>query len=187
MGSRFEYATPDRFTCGTVGQPGERVFYLQARAGSRLTSVICEKQQVSVLADNLGRILDEIGRLAGGKLRVPPARSQPQDRDPLDVPLLDQFRVGTMTIAWDAASDRVQVELFEVAAEGDEPDEEDESTQDERDVLVVSLTPTMARDFSARARMVVGAGRPACPFCAQPIDPQGHICPRSNGYRKALV
>lgn len=191
MGSRIEYLTPDRFTCGTVGQPGERTFYLQARAGSRLTSVVCEKQQVSVLADNLSRILDEITRLSGGSLVVPPARSQPQDRDPLDVPLLEQFRVGTMTIAWDALADRVQIELFELdTTEAEEEEEEVETgddAEDDRDVLVVSLTPTMARDFAARARMVVGAGRPACPFCGQPIDPQGHICPRSNGFRKPLV
>lgn len=182
MATRYEYPSPDRFTCGTVGQPGERTFYLQVREGSRLTSVVCEKQQVSALAENVTRVVDEIARLMAGRLDVPGARSQPEDRDPLDVPLLEQFRVGTMTIAWDAGRDRVLIELFEF---GD--DESEEGVEpDDRDVVTVALTVAMARDFAARARMVVGAGRPACPFCAQPIDPAGHICPRSNGYRRPL-
>ena len=98
------YDAPDRFVAGTVGQPGERTFFLQAREGSRITSVACEKQQVSVLAEHLDRVLDEVLRRSAGVVDVPPASSQARDTDPLDAPINEEFRVGTMTIAWIQAS-----------------------------------------------------------------------------------
>jgi uncharacterized repeat protein (TIGR03847 family) len=61
---------------------------------------------------------------------------------------------------------------------------EDEIEADE--VFVVKITASGAREFVARAQALISAGRPACPFCLQPIDPQGHICPRANGYRRPL-
>jgi uncharacterized repeat protein (TIGR03847 family) len=78
------YDTPDRFVAGTVGQPGERTFFLQAREGNRLTSVVCEKQQLSVLAEHLDRVLDEVQRRSAGQVDVPPASSTARDTEPLD-------------------------------------------------------------------------------------------------------
>lgn len=187
------YDAPDRFVAGTVGQPGERAFFLQAREGNRMTSVACEKQQVSVLAEHLDRVLDEVLRRSAGEVDVPPASSKARDTDPLDAPITEEFRVGTMTIAWDPSIDRIVIELFsnvDVAEESsqDPPaataEEPDEVEADE--VFVVKITASYARDFVARAQALVAAGRPSCPFCLQPIDPQGHICPRANGYRLPL-
>jgi uncharacterized repeat protein (TIGR03847 family) len=187
------YDAPDRFVAGTVGQPGERAFFLQAREGNRMTSVACEKQQVSVLAEHLDRVLDEVLRRSAGGVDVPPASSKARDTDPLDAPITEEFRVGTMTIAWDPSIDRIVIELFsnvDVAEESaQEPpaatvEESDEIEADE--VFVVKITASYARDFVARAQALVAAGRPSCPFCLQPIDPQGHICPRANGYRLPL-
>jgi uncharacterized repeat protein (TIGR03847 family) len=187
------YDAPDRFVAGTVGQPGERTFFLQAREGNRMTSVACEKQQVSVLAEHLDRVLDEVLRRSAGEVDVPPASSKARDTDPLDAPITEEFRVGTMTIAWDPSIDRIVIELFsnvDVAEESSqEPPaataaEADEIEADE--VFVVKITASYARDFVARAQALVAAGRPSCPFCLQPIDPQGHICPRANGYRLPL-
>ena len=187
------YDAPDRFVAGTVGQPGERAFFLQAREGNRMTSVACEKQQVSVLAEHLDRVLDEVLRRSAGEVDVPPASSKARDTDPLDAPITEEFRVGTMTIAWDPSIDRIVIELFsnvDVAEESsqDPPpataEEPDEIEADE--VFVVKITASYARDFVARAQALVAAGRPSCPFCLQPIDPQGHICPRANGYRLPL-
>ncbi|HEX6760268.1 MAG TPA: DUF3090 domain-containing protein [Propionibacteriaceae bacterium] len=187
------YDAPDRFVAGTVGQPGERAFFLQAREGNRMTSVACEKQQVSVLAEHLDRVLDEVLRRTAGEVDVPPASSKARDTDPLDAPITEEFRVGTMTIAWDPSIDRIVIELFsnvDVAEESsqDPPpataEEPDEIEADE--VFVVKITASYARDFVARAQALVAAGRPSCPFCLQPIDPQGHICPRANGYRLPL-
>jgi uncharacterized repeat protein (TIGR03847 family) len=188
------YDAPDRFVAGTVGQPGERTFFLQAREGNRITSVVCEKQQVSVLAEHLDRVLDEVQRRSAGRVDVPPASSTARDTDPLDAPINEEFRVGTMTIAWDPSIDRIVIELFsnvdveeEEQAEGvssSTAEEPDEIEADE--VFVVKITASYARDFVARAQALVAAGRPSCPFCLQPIDPQGHVCARANGYRRPL-
>jgi uncharacterized repeat protein (TIGR03847 family) len=188
------YEAPDRFVAGTVGQPGERTFFLQAREGSRVTSVVCEKQQISVLAEHLDRVLDEVRRRSAGQVDVPPASSTASDTDPLDAPISEEFRVGTMTIAWDPSIDRIVIELFsnvdvdDEESAGETPtstaEEPDEIEADE--VFVVKITASYARDFVARAQALVAAGRPSCPFCLQPIDPQGHICPRANGYRRPL-
>src|SRR5919107_5939304 len=106
------YDAPDRFVAGTVGTPGERTFFLQAREGNRITSVACEKQQVSVLAEHLDRVLDEIVRrgVAGSGSSVGTGKAR--DVDPLDAPIAEEFRVGTMTIAWDPTIDRIVIELF---------------------------------------------------------------------------
>ena len=185
------YDEPDRFVAGTVGQPGERAFFLQAREGNRITSVACEKQQVSVLAEHLDRVLDEVVRRSTGEADVPPSAAKTRDTDPLDAPITEEFRVGTMTIAWDPSIDRIVIELFsnvdlEDAAEDEavEAEESDEVGADE--VFVVKITAAYARDFVARAQALVSAGRPPCPFCLQPLDPEGHICPRANGYRRPL-
>ncbi|WP_375432524.1 DUF3090 domain-containing protein [uncultured Friedmanniella sp.] len=190
------YDAPDRFVAGTVGQPGERAFFLQAREGNRITSVACEKQQVSVLAEHLDRVLDEVVRRSPGPTDVPPATRKASDTDPLDAPITEEFRVGTMTIAWDPTIDKIVIELFS-NVDGDE-DETDESrpapaveaeaaTEVNADeVFVVKITAGYARDFVARAQALVSAGRPPCPFCLQPLDPDGHVCPRANGYRRPL-
>ena len=116
------YDAPDRFVAGTVGQPGERTFFLQAREGNRITSVACEKQQVSVLAEHSGSrarrgAAAECGR--GWMFRRPSSKAR--DTDPLDAPITEEFRVGTMTIAWDPSIDRIVIELFSnVDVEDDE-------------------------------------------------------------------
>jgi len=187
------YDEPDRFVAGTVGQPGERTFFLQAREGNRIISVGCEKQQVSVLAEHLDRVLDEVKRRSGGRADVPPAARKPTDTEPLDAPITEEFRVGTMTIAWDPTIDRIVIELFSNVEGEDEGTPAEPTTAEEAEdaieadeVFVVKITASYARDFVARAQALVAAGRPACPFCLQPIDPDGHICPRANGYRRPL-
>jgi uncharacterized repeat protein (TIGR03847 family) len=189
------YDAPDRFVAGTVGQPGERTFFLQAREGNRITSVVCEKQQLSVLAEHLDRVLNEVVRRGAGEVDVPPAATTARDVDPLDAPITEEFRVGTMTIAWDPSIDRIVIELFSnvdtdenESAEGEIASAEgppDEINADE--VFVVKITAAYARDFVARAQALVAAGRPPCPFCLQPLDPSGHVCPRANGYRRPLI
>jgi len=188
------YDEPDRFVAGTVGQPGERAFFLQAREGNRITSVACEKQQVSVLAEHLDRVLNEVVRRSTGTAAVPPSTTKATDTDPLDAPITEEFRVGTMTIAWDPSIDRIVIELFS-NVDVDEPEDEAAEVEPEAEesgeinadeVFVVKITASYARDFVARANALVSAGRPPCPFCLQPLDPSGHICPRANGYRRPL-
>ena len=190
------YDAPDRFVAGTVGTPGERTFFLQAREGNRITSVACEKQQVSVLAEHLDRVLDEIVKRGAAGSGSSFSTGKARDVDPLDAPIAEEFRVGTMTIAWDPSIDRIVIELFsnidsdadDTGTSGTEAgsgtDLEAEVEADE--VFVVKITASYAREFVTRAQALVAAGRPPCPFCLQPIEPTGHICPRANGYRRAL-
>jgi uncharacterized repeat protein (TIGR03847 family) len=180
----FDYDPPDRFVAGTVGEPGSRTFFLQARGGNRVTSVALEKAQVSVLAERVDELLDEVLRVSGGKAPVPAvAPVDAEDTDPLDTPIEEEFRVGAMSLAWDPDTGRVVVECYAegVAVEEDEDEETDEL---EGSVLRVSISGAAARAFTKRALAVVAAGRPPCPFCNNPLDPDGHICPRANGYRR---
>jgi uncharacterized repeat protein (TIGR03847 family) len=183
----FEYDPPERFVAGTVGDPGQRTFYLQARARDRITTVVLEKQQVAVLAERVDELLDEVVRRSGGTAAVPAvAPAEMEDLAPLDQPLLEEFRVGTMALAWDAENERVVVEAQAV---GEEEGEEsapipDEDEADGPPLLRVRITGAVARTFVQRARALVSAGRPPCPFCGLPLDAQGHVCPRQNGYRR---
>jgi uncharacterized repeat protein (TIGR03847 family) len=180
----FDYDPPERFVAGTVGEPGSRTFFLQARGGNRVTSVALEKAQVSVLAERVDELLDEVVRVSGGKAPVPAvAPVDAEDNHPLDTPIEEEFRVGAMSLAWDPDSGRVVVECY---AEGVsvEEDEDEESEELEGSVLRVSISGAAARAFTKRALAVVAAGRPPCPFCSNPLDPSGHICPRANGYRR---
>jgi uncharacterized repeat protein (TIGR03847 family) len=186
----FRYDKPERFVAGTVGEPGQRTFFLQARSGGRLTSVALEKEQVVRLAEGLDALLDEVIRQTGGDPVVPAvAPSELDDKDPLDQPIEEEFRVGKMTIAWDANDRCAVIEAFSLTGSDEEELAAEEPTDekpedDERSLLVVRLSGAEARAFVKRALAVVRAGRPSCPWCGQPVDPEGHICPRQDGYRR---
>ncbi|MBG0816833.1 DUF3090 domain-containing protein [Planomonospora sp. ID82291] len=177
----FDYDPPERFVAGAVGQPGSRAFFLQARGQGRLTTVGLEKFQVAALADRLEELLDEVLRRSGGTAHVPAAAPEAlTDNDPLDTPISEDFRVGTMALAWDPEASQVVIEAQEVVEE----DEEFESSLlDEPAVLRVRISPAAARAFTRRAMALVAAGRPPCPLCSQPLDAEGHVCVRLNGYR----
>jgi len=182
----FEYDAPERFVAGTTGEPGARTFFLQARVGPRVTTVQLEKQQVSVLAERVDELLDEVVRRTGGQAPVPALMpADVEDTAPLEVPIEEEFRVGTMSLAWDGDVERVVIECFEAGeGPGDEEDLSDTDDAASGAVLRVWLTGAGARAFAKRALAVVAAGRPPCPFCSGPLDPDGHICPRANGYRR---
>lgn len=189
------FEEPDRFVAGTVGQPGQRTFFLQARAGARVTSVALEKQQVQILAERVDLLLDEALRRSGGDAAIPAvAPVGMADAKPLDQPIDEEFRVGTITLGWDPEEQRVVIELFPVddpvAADSDDGDDDiGESAPEEveveaNEVLIVKLEPAYARAFVQRAQSVVSAGRPPCQFCGNPLDPEGHLCPRANGFKR---
>lgn len=180
-----EFDPPDRFIADAVGPPGERAFYLQASGRGRVVSVSLEKVQVAVLAERLGQLLDEVRRRLGSDSGVPEEPiPELADHAPLDAPLDPEFHVGTMAIAWDAEARRVVVEAQAVGVdEADEPSEpllDDDA--DGPELLRVRIDPSTARGFVVRALRVVAAGRPPCPLCGLPLDPDGHVCPRLNGH-----
>lgn len=179
----FIFDPPDRFVAGTVGEPGRRTFFLQAREGRRVVSVALEKAQVAVLAERLGSLLMELDER--GLVETSPAEL-PSDVGPLDEPLNEAFRAGTLTLGWDGERERVLIEARAQTEEEDEPAgmeavEDLDLHPDGPDLLRVRLDARSARAFVERAVRVVRAGRPPCPLCGNPLDPQGHICPRRNG------
>ena len=96
------FRSPDRFVAGTVGQPGNRTFYLQAVHDARIVSVVLEKQQVAVLAERIGALLIEVNRRFGTP--IPPETGDVDDLNPLVTPIDAEFRVGTMGLGWDVES-----------------------------------------------------------------------------------
>jgi uncharacterized repeat protein (TIGR03847 family) len=176
----YSFEPPERFVAGTVGVPGERTFFLQARGGGRLVSVVLEKVQVTLLAEKLEELLAEAHRRFG--VDVPEMPGSPDDNEPLDLPLDEEFRVGTLGLAWDGQSDTVVIEAIAVGEyEAEEPTEAELA---ELDRLRVRLTPAATQSFIARTKRLVQAGRPPCPLCGQPLEASGHLCPRHNGYRR---
>jgi uncharacterized repeat protein (TIGR03847 family) len=176
------FRTPDRFVAGTVGEPGDRSFFLQAVHDARVVSVALEKQQVQVLADRMGLLLDEVHRRFGAD--VPPEETEVGDTSPLLTPIDTEFRVGTMGLGWDADANAVVVELLAVSdAEIDESVVLDD-TEEGPDAVRVFLTPIQAREFALRSERVIAAGRAPCPLCGEPLTQEGHICIRTNGYRR---
>ena len=178
---RFIFDPPERFVTGTVGEPGQRTFFLQAREGARVVSVALEKVQVAVLADRLGQLLEELER-RGIATEDGPADAA-NDTSPLDEPLNEAFRAGALTLGWDGDAERVLIEARAESEDGEpvDPDEDDPEDEDGPDLLSVRLTADAARAFVERAVRVVASGRPPCPLCGQPLDATGHICPRRNG------
>ena len=168
---RYEFTSPDRFVAGTVGEPGERAFYLQVRASTRLFSVAVEKAQVQALSTRLEVMIAEIRKR--NPLMI--IEKLPIDDAPLESPIEAEFQIGAMSLAWDEDSKLICVELFEL---------EDDEEESEGEVVAVNISIAMAAAFSLRSKAVVNAGRLPCPFCGIPIDPRGHLCPRANGYRR---
>jgi uncharacterized repeat protein (TIGR03847 family) len=178
----FLFDPPERFVAGTVGQPGDRTFYLQASGGGRTVSVALEKVQVSVLAERLEELLEEVRRRGAGDVPVVAPREL-EDTAPLDAPVEEEFRVGTMGLAWDGEDEVVVVEAL-APAEGEEEVEPLADADEGPNALRVRISAEAARAFVVRAQRVVAAGRPPCPLCALPLDPEGHVCPRQNGHRR---
>lgn len=167
----FNFDSPDRFVPGAVGEPGERIFYLQVRKAGLLVTVGLEKTQVAALARRLDDLLDAVDTTSP---------SGDEDRGGLEEPVVELFRVGAMSLAWDPRAEEVVIEAQTPSEDGEYvelPDDADEGP----DQLRVRLAPGSARSFVRRAEALLGGGRPACPFCGQPLDPQGHFCPRGNG------
>jgi uncharacterized repeat protein (TIGR03847 family) len=189
----YTFESPDRFVAGAVGQPGNRTFFLQAREGNRVVTVSLEKLQVALLAERLTGLLAEV-RGRGADVPEEPTPEE-VDRAPLDQPISEAFRVGTMALVWDGDDDSIIVEARELTeadeiedededeeAEAVDQDEEVEAEDEDADLVRVHLAPRRALAFAALALEVIAAGRPPCPFCGQPLNPEGHICARRNGY-----
>lgn len=163
----MEISGPRRCIIGTVGLPGDRTFYWQIANGSTTFSIKIEKQQAAVIAEQIDSLLDDLS----DDFEIPPRKISPTlDKDPLELPIESQFELISLGVY--LVNRQVQLDLKLVDPDNDTLD------------LRVLLIPAEAREFCARAKVVVAAGRSTCPFCQLPIEPDGHICVRANGYRR---
>jgi uncharacterized repeat protein (TIGR03847 family) len=176
---------PDRLVIGTVGQPGERTFFIQARAGKQLVSVAIEKEQSAALAERIEEILDELMTEDGNPFSVPALTPQGLvDNDPLESPVEEEFRAGAMGLGWDPSTAQIVIEAFPIVeVEAEELDSPDPIEIEPEEVLVVRIPVGTARAFAKRTREVVGAGRPICPLCSVPMDSDDHVCELPDGFR----
>jgi uncharacterized repeat protein (TIGR03847 family) len=168
---RYVYEDPDRFIAGTVGEPGERAFFIQAKSSGRITSVALEKAQVQAIAARLEVMVAQVRKSDS----LIPVIKSPIDDAPLDSPIDAEFQVGAISLAWNEKTQRICLELYEL---------ENEEEDSEGEILEVNISLGIALLFVSRSKAVVNAGRLPCPFCSIPIDPRGHLCPRANGYRR---
>jgi uncharacterized repeat protein (TIGR03847 family) len=179
---------PERFVTGTVGEPGQRTFFLQARSGARITSVSLEKQQVAALSERIDQLLDEVMTSDTTQSVIPAvAPLGLEDSEPLEQPIEEEFRAGTMTLSWDPDDERVVIEVFpytEAAVVSPEQLDEELTEPEPDEVFLIRIDAGSARAFVKRSEQVLEAGRPTCPFCGNPIDPEGHLCVRANGFRR---
>ena len=159
----------ESFIVGTIGAPGEREFYLQTKFHGGIHSFAIEKGQVSALADRMAVLI--------GELKAADYRFENLIPANFEVPLIPEFQVGTISIVWLEESDQVLIELQEI------PQSE---TVDEANLQVFKLfmSADIANNSISQSRKVVAAGRLPCPFCGLPINSNGHLCPRANGYRR---
>lgn len=175
-----------RFTVGTIGLPGERTFFLQFRSGNSVISTSLEKSQVAALSERLNFMLREIRSIHP----LSPKPVLQRDSLPLETPVLDEFRVGAIAIFYEESQSMIQIDLREMHI--GEPEEEELENEDSNNLPLLDgvemirlfITPSQALIFHDRAELVIAAGRQPCPFCSFPIDPQGHLCARANGYRR---
>jgi uncharacterized repeat protein (TIGR03847 family) len=173
MSPSYDFREPDLFTAGTVGPPGQRVFYLQAREGGVVVTLKVEKEQVGALADYLADILE--------KLPAAPGPSRASDLALVE-PLAEAWPVRSLGVGYDQTHDRIVIVAQELRPDEDDGEEE-AAAEGEGASARFAVNRGQAAAFVERARGLVEAGRPACPMCARPMNPDGHVCPRRNGAR----
>ena len=163
MSASFEFLSPDHFTAGAVGPPGQRVFYVQSREKGQLVTLKSEKEQVRALAEYLGSLLN---RLPGGGTAAPTSLA-------LIEPTEAAWAVASIAVGYDEARDRILVVANELL--------EEEESGDPASARVL-ITRSQATAFVKQADVLMKASRQICPWCSQPKDASGHTCPRSNGH-----
>jgi uncharacterized repeat protein (TIGR03847 family) len=171
MSSSFELPDVDRFTAGTVGPVGARVFYLQAVAGTQVVTLRLEKAQVAAMAQYLSELLVDLPTPAPAEL--------PGDLELVE-PVVAEWVVGQLGVVFDDARDRLLIRADEIG----EVDEEGELLpRPDAGTALFALTRGQVAGFVVRAATLVASGRPPCPLCGKPLDPEGHVCIKTNGHK----
>ena len=159
----------ERITAGAVGEPGHREFYVQVRAAGAVISVLVEKEQVQLLAASVLELLSQVEEETG------PGADEEEMR--LEEPIEPLWRAGRLSIGYREDEDTIVVELEELLSE----DEEDVR---EPDKLHLSATREQMLALARQGASVCSRGRPTCALCGNPLDPEGHVCPATNGHKE---
>lgn len=175
MSRSFELPEAEWATVGAVGQPGQRTFYMQARQDEQLLTLKLEKQQVAAIAQFLAEILADLPA---------PDDPAPEQSGSLAEPVLAEWPVGNLQLAYDGTADRIVILAEEIAAEpADEGDDGGTEPDPDRGVARIGITRASAALIVRLGAELVSAGRPTCALCGRPMDPEGHSCPRTNGHK----
>lgn len=174
----YRHQPATRFIVSAIGEPGERQFFIQVKSSEGLNSVTLEKTQVITLTERFEELIRELRR---GKLATAADLSAAAavDNLPMELPIDQDFQVGVISITWE--KDLVFVNIQAISQDEDLILDDLDSGPD---LIIATLRIDQVKGFCERAKSIVNAGRPACPFCGLPIDPRGHLCPRANGYRR---
>jgi uncharacterized repeat protein (TIGR03847 family) len=171
MAQHLELNPVSHLTVNTVGPPGQRVFYIQGSRGAEVVSLIMEKQQANMLANGFESLLEELAD------RFPNAPREAPDTVWTDLrlrePLEPLVRIGNMGLGFNDEANKVVLVAYELVEEDDEPN-----------VVSFWISRNQIRSLIPHIREVVSAGRPICGNCGQPMEPEGHFCPRRNGYHQ---
>jgi uncharacterized repeat protein (TIGR03847 family) len=171
----MDLGSVDRITADAIGEPGMRTFYVQARAGAELVTVIVEKQQVQLLATSILELLADLPQETGPG----PA----DDELELEVPFEPLWRAGRLSIGYDEEADRFILELMEFVPELEDDDDPRSASVSEPRTVRLHATREQMLALSRHGAEVAERGRPTCQLCGNPIDPEGHACPATNGHR----
>jgi uncharacterized repeat protein (TIGR03847 family) len=163
-------------TVGTLGQPGQRIFYMQARRGPTTITIETEKEQVRALALGVHQFLEDLTQRFPDRIDLDQV---PQSELNLAQPVEAEFKVGQMGLGYDSDQDLVVVVAQSLQLEG----ESEETAITAR----FWVTRGQAKAMADHALEVVSQGRPMCALCGRPISPEGHFCPKRNGHTKDLV
>jgi uncharacterized repeat protein (TIGR03847 family) len=171
MSMFIEFDDVDEFSASAVGEPGSRVFYINARSAGRRVTVRCEKQQVKAIVTYLRHVLSDL----------PPPEHRPMITGAsAGAPSETAFILGPIGLGYDRRNDRLLVQLEELVLDDADDDEGGESGAPDRGHIRFYVTRSQADAFCEHADRIVAAGRPSCMWCGNPIDPDGHACARMN-------
>ena len=154
-----------KMVADALGEPGRRTFFLQGQQGLTTVTVAIEKFQAQALAQGIDELLDQVGG---------PSTASTSELH-LSEPLDPVFRAGQIGLGYDERRDRVVIVVYEVA-------ETEDADPDTLNAVRFWITREQARALAIHAVRVCAGGRPSCPLCGNPLDPDGHFCPKRNGH-----
>jgi uncharacterized repeat protein (TIGR03847 family) len=171
-GTEIDLRPVDHITTDAIGQPGKRVFYLQGWQGEKTITLIVEKLQIQTLAVGLEQFLAEIQQKFPEIIDA--STEYNEEMMHIHPPVDPLFRVGEMGLGYDSDNDQVVLIAREIVPEGGEASD--------ASVVRFWCTRSQVRAMCHWGIEVSARGRPICPQCGQPMDPEGHFCPKKNGH-----